>query len=55
MYTSEADGDDVRAPVSRGIAGAVAGGDAAPVEGHCYRDVLSAAVVLLDAGRQVKT
>jgi hypothetical protein len=55
MDASEADGDDVRAPVRSGVAGAVARGDAAPVEGHSYGDVLGTTVVLLDAGRQVET
>lgn len=55
MYASEADGDNVRAPIGRGVAGAVAGRDAAPVEGHSHRNELGAAVILLDAGRQMET
>jgi hypothetical protein len=44
VYPVEADGDDVRAPVGGGVAGAVARGDAPAVErdGH---------IVRADAGR----
>lgn len=53
VYPGEADGDDMGAPVRRGAAGAVAGRDAAPVEGHGY--VVGAPGQLGDAGRQVET
>lgn len=52
MDASEANGDDVRAPVGGGGAGAIARGDAATVEGHGH--VMGASRRLLDARRQVE-
>lgn len=54
MYTRQTNSYHVRAPVSRRIASAVAGGDTTPVKGHGH--VVGTDPVLLadDAGGKVK-